>query len=160
MRPPAYLSILLLAWTCLLGQTSQAQTIFTDVTSSTIGNVTHAGPLFSDLGIGTGAAWFDFDRDGDLDLYMTNRSGGNHLWRNDGGGVFVDVAAAVGADDASHDGSGVAVADYDNDGDLDIYLANTDGDVLLKNQLTETGTATFIDVTATAFPGITTPQRG
>ena len=156
----AYVSILLLGWTCLPGETSQAQTLFTDVTVSTLGNVTHTVSALPDLRIGTGAAWFDYDRDGDLDLYMTNRVGANHFWRNDGNGVFVDVAAAVGAADASHDGSGVAVADYDNDGDLDIYLANSDGDVLLKNQLTETGTATFIDVTATAFPGITTPQRG
>jgi len=152
--------MLLLGWTFLPGRTSQAQTLFTDVTVSTLGNVTHNGAPFPDIRIGTGAAWFDYNRDGRLDLYMTNRVGGNHLWRNDDDGVFVDVAAAVGADDASHDGAGVGVADYDNDGDLDIYLANSDGDVLLKNQLTETGTATFIDVTATAFPGITTPQRG
>ncbi len=161
MRPTAaYVSILLLGWTCLPGEISQAQTLFTDVTLSTLGNVTHTESAAPDTRIGTGAAWFDYDRDGDLDLYMTNRVGANHLWRNDGGGVFIDVAAAVGAADASHDGSGVAVADYDNDGDLDIYLANGDDDVLLKNQLTETGAATFIDVTATAFPGITTPQRG
>jgi hypothetical protein len=156
----AYVSILLLGWVCLPGQTSEAQTVFTDVTLSTLGNITHTGAAIADIRIGTGAAWFDYDRDGDLDLYMTNRVGGSHLWRNDGGGVFVDVAAAVGAANASHDGSGVAVADYDNDGDLDIYLANGDDDVLLKNELTETGTATFIDVTPTAFPGITTPQRG
>jgi VCBS repeat protein len=156
----AYASILLLAWACLARQTSQAQNLFTDVTLSTLGNVTHTGSATADIRIGTGAAWFDYDRDGDLDLYMTNRVGGSHLWRNDSNGVFVDVAAAVGAANASHDGSGVAVADYDNDGDLDIYLANSDGDVLLKNQLTETGTATFIDVTATAFPDITTLQRG
>ena len=62
--------------------------------------------------------------------------------------------------DASHDGSGVSAADYDNDGDLDLYLANRDNDVLFKNQLTETGSATFLDVTAGAFPGISTPQRG
>ena len=156
----AYVSILLLGWACLPRQTSQAQTLFTDVTLSTLGNVTHAGSTTADIRIGTGAAWFDYDRDGDPDLYMTNRVGRNHLWRNDGNGVFVDVAAAVGAADASHDGAGVAVADYDNDGDLDIYLANGDDDVLLKNRLTETGTATFVDVTAAAFPGITTPQRG
>src|SRR5438093_6811200 len=95
----AYVSILLLRWSCLPGQTSQAQTLFSDVTLSTLGNVTHTGSANADLRIGTGAAWFDFDRDGDLDLYMTNRAGGSHLWRNDGGGVFVDVAADGGAAD-------------------------------------------------------------
>ncbi|MEO8438879.1 MAG: FG-GAP-like repeat-containing protein [Spartobacteria bacterium] len=154
----AYLSILLLGLTCFA---SKAQTVFTDVTFSTLGNVSHAVSAVADIPrIGTGAAWFDYDRDGDLDLYMTNRVGANHLWRNDGGGVFVDVAAALGVADASHDGSGVAASDFDNDGDLDLYLANSNDDVFLKNQLTETGTATFTDVTATAFPGITTPQRG
>jgi hypothetical protein len=157
--PAAYVSILLLGWTCLAEQASQAQTLFTDVTLSTLGNITHSATL-PGVRIGTGAAWFDYDRDGDLDLYMTNRVGANHLWRNDGDGIFVDVAAALGVADPSHDGSGVAAADFDNDGDLDLYLANGDNDVFFENQLTETGTATFTDVTATAFPGITTPQRG
>src|SRR5881227_2002302 len=101
----AYVSVLL-GWTCLTGQATQAQTLFTDVTLSTLGNVTHTESAAPDTRIGTGAAWFDYDRDGDLDLYMTNRVGANHLWRNDGGGVFVDVAAALGVADASHDGSG------------------------------------------------------
>lgn len=148
---------LLLGWTCL---SAQAQNTFTDVTLSTLGNVAHTVTTLGGIRIGTGAAWFDYDRDGDLDLYMTNRVGANHLWRNDGGGVFVDVAAALGVADASHDGAGVAAADFDNDGDLDLYLANGDQDVFYKNQLSETGVATFTDVTATAFPGISTLQRG
>lgn len=94
MRSVAYISIFLLAWSCLPGHTSQAQILFTDTTLSTLGNVTHAGGANTDIRIGTGAAWFDFDRDGDLDLYMTNRAGGNHLWRNDGGGVFVGRPAS------------------------------------------------------------------
>jgi len=157
--PTACLSVLL-GCTCLTAQPIRAQTLFTDVTLLSLGNVTHSVGNLPGVRINTGAAWFDYDRDGDLDLYMTNRAGANHLWRNDGGGVFVDVAADLGVADASHDGSGVAVADFDNDGDLDMYLANGDDDVFFKNLLTETGTATFIDVTATAFPGITTPQRG
>jgi len=157
--PTACLSVLL-GCTCLTAQPIRAQTLFTDVTLLSLGNVTHSVGNLPGVRINTGAAWFDYDRDGDLDLYMTNRVGANHLWRNDGGGVFVDVAADLGVADASHDGSGVAVADFDNDGDLDMYLANGDDDVFFKNLLTDTGTATFIDVTATAFPGITTPQRG
>ncbi|MEO5753283.1 MAG: FG-GAP-like repeat-containing protein [Chthoniobacterales bacterium] len=114
----------------------------------------------TDFRIGTGAAWFDYDRDGDLDLYMTNRVGSNRLWRNDGGGEFVEVSNSLGAADASHDGSGVTAVDYDNDGDLDLYLANSNADVLLKNQLVETGSPGFVDVTNSAFPQISTPQRG
>ena len=145
---------------CLVCPSGQTQTAFTDVTASTLGNVAHEIGTSGGIPIGTGAAWFDYDRDGDLDLYMTSRVGANHLWRNDGGGVFVDVAGPLGVADAGHDGSGVSAADFDNDGDLDLYLANGNDDVFFRNQLIETGTAIFIDVTFSAFPGITTPQRG
>lgn len=87
----------------------------------------------AEMAVGTGLAWFDYDRDGDLDLYVTQGEGPNNLFENDGTGSFTDVAALLGADDADHAGAGVAVADYDNDGWPDIYLANADADVLLKN---------------------------
>lgn len=155
-----YLGLAILGAAWMAGHAVAAPTLFTDVTLSTLGNVPHTVSSVSDIKIGTGAAWFDYDRDGDLDLYMTNRLGANRLWRNEGGGNFTEVAAAVGVTDTSHDGSGVAAADFDNDGDLDLYLANSTEDVFFKNQLAETGTATFINVTATAFPGISTLQRG
>jgi hypothetical protein len=66
------------------------------VTLSTLGNVTHNATGLAGIRIGTGAAWFDYNRDGDLDLYMTNRVGAKRLWRNDGGGAF---GAAVIAHD-------------------------------------------------------------
>ena len=106
--------------------------LFTDVSSSAGVNVTHSGSTSGDMGIGSGAAWFDYDNDGDQDLYMTNRESANHLFRNDGG-VFTDVAAAAGVADASGDGSGVAVADYNNDGCIDMYLANSFGDAFYEN---------------------------
>ncbi|GIV58266.1 MAG: hypothetical protein KatS3mg042_1179 [Rhodothermaceae bacterium] len=119
------------------------------------------------MNVGTGAAWFDYDNDGDLDLYVTQRRDANgtlpnKLFENNGNGTFTEVGAARGAQDSGNQGCGVAIADYDNDGDKDIYLANCTEDVLLQNQLIETGTPNFVDVTSTAFPGFTNvlPQRG
>ena len=117
--------------------------LFTDVTSSAGVSFLHDGASVSDMSLGTGAAWFDFDNDGDQDLYVTQRTGANKLFENNGG-TFTDVAATAGVQDASNDGSGVAVADYDNDGDKDLFLANSDNDVLFRNN----GDGTFTDVTA------------
>ena len=116
--------------------------LFTDVSATAGVNFTHDGGLVNDMGMGTGAAWFDYDMDGDQDLYVTMRAGANYLFRNDGG-VFTDVAGSAGVQDASNDGSGVAVADIDNDGDKDLFLANGDNDVLFINN----GDGTFTDMT-------------
>ena len=116
---------------------------FTDVAVSVGIDVTHDGASVADMGMGNGAAWFDYDNDGDLDLYYTMRTGANMLFRNDGGS-FTDVAASAGVADASHDGSGVAVADYNNDGCKDLYLANSDEDVFFENDCD----GTFTDITA------------
>ncbi|NKO00843.1 FG-GAP-like repeat-containing protein, partial [Weissella cibaria] len=125
--------------------TGAAGTLFTDVSIPTGVTFVHDGGIFpdADMGIGTGAAWGDFDGDGDLDLYITNRGGANALYINNGDGTFTDEAAIRGAADAAHDGAGVAAADYDNDGDLDLFLANSTEDVLLRNS----GNGIFFDVT-------------
>ncbi len=68
-----------------------------------------------------GAAWGDYDNDGDEDLYLTN-NGRNLLLRNDLVAGFKDVTAAP-VDDTS-ESLGACWADYDNDGDLDLYVAN------------------------------------
>ncbi len=68
------------------------------------------------------AAWSDIDLDGDMDLYVVNEGGPNQLFRNDGGGRFVDIT-----DDATRDvgfGMGVSFGDYDGDGQQDIYVTN------------------------------------
>ncbi len=72
---------------------------------------------------GMGAAWGDYDGDGDLDLYTTNY-GPNALFRNDGDCRFTDVteSAAVGGADAFS--AGAAWGDYDGDADLDLYVTN------------------------------------
>ncbi|NIP92310.1 MAG: hypothetical protein GWO24_02070, partial [Akkermansiaceae bacterium] len=72
------------------------------------------------------AAWDDFDRDGDPDLYVANDFGRNNLYRNDlgpAGVTFTDVAAAAGVEDISA-GMSVSWGDYDGDGLSDLYIGN------------------------------------
>lgn len=68
------------------------------------------------------AAWADYDRDGDPDLYVANDFGRNNLYRNDEG-RFTDVAAEAGVEDISA-GMSVSWGDSNNDGLLDLYVGN------------------------------------
>jgi hypothetical protein len=102
-----------------------------------------------------GLALFDYDRDGDVDLYFLNGSHHdseapsppprNRLYRNDGDWRFVDVTDTAGVGDPGY-GLGVAAADYDNDGDTDLYLNNYGPNVLYRNN----GDGRFTDVTRAA----------
>ena len=69
-----------------------------------------------------GAAWGDYDSDGDLDLYVTTFSD-NALFENQGNGVFKDVTATRRVNDERFS-TGCGWADYDRDGDLDLYVSN------------------------------------
>ncbi len=71
-------------------------------------------------GEGMGAAWGDYDGDGDLDL-VVSRYGTSILYRNDGG-LFTDVTDAAGLSDDTGFWTGVSWADFDRDGDLDLYV--------------------------------------
>ncbi len=103
--------------------------------------------------MGGGAALFDMDGDGDLDALLVQSGilgaddpGPRHrLFRNDGRGRFADATAGSGVDVAGY-GMGVATGDVDNDGDLDVYLTNLGGNVLLRND----GRGVFTNVTARA----------
>lgn len=93
-----------------------------------------------------GACWFDYDRDGDVDLFLANQSGATDaLWRNDGD-RFTDVAPALGIDRPGRprtEGSvGCAVGDYDNDGELDLFVASYGANTLYRNK----GAGSFEDV--------------
>lgn len=109
---------------------------------------------------GSGAVFFDYDNDGDLDLYLVNGADfpGTHsqvaptnmLYRNDGKGSFTDITAAAGVGDPGY-GQGCAAADYDNDGDEDLFVTNLGANVLYQNN----GDGTFTDVTTLAGVGDT-----
>ena len=104
--------------------------------------------------VSAGLALFDYDGDGDIDIYFLNgaplrgtraKAMGNALYRNDGAFKFTDVSRAAGVADEGF-GLGVAVGDYDNDGDPDLYLNNYGPNVLYRNN----GDGTFTDVSEEA----------
>ena len=86
---------------------------FTDVTKE-------AG--VGDMGYGTGCSAADFDRDGDLDLYVLNY-GPNVFYCNNGDGTFTDISQSSGLANPNWSLS-APWFDYDKDGDLDVYVAN------------------------------------
>ena len=109
--------------------------------------------------MGGGAALLDVDGDRDLDiLFVQSGAGmsapagtaaGHRLYRNRGDGTFDDVSEVSGIAAVSGYGMGVATGDYDNDGDVDVYLTNLGTNVLLQND----GQGRFIDVTRRAGVG-------
>ncbi len=112
-----------------------------------------------------GGAVGDFDRDGDQDLFVIGGSTGiDLLYWNDGNGNFTEGGAAAGVA-RSHRGSGASVADYDNDGDLDLFVTSTGtvatGMLPGQNRLyMNNGDGTFTDVTAIAGLSTNNPVNG
>ena len=105
--------------------------------------------------VSAGLALFDFDRDGDIDIYFVNGApprgtaadadASNRLYRNEGNWRFTDVTARAKVGDRGF-GLGVAVGDYDNDGDLDLFVANYLGFTYDKHvQLTSQGISIYAD---------------
>jgi hypothetical protein len=131
---------------------------FTDITAAAGIDFVHVTGAYGDKLIpetmGSGLAFFDYDNDGDPDLYLANstywpdqaegRTTSGRLYRNEGGGRFSDVTAAAGLERNLY-GFGVAVGDYDNDGWTDLYLSNLGSNLLLRNVQ-----GRFEDVTAGA----------
>ncbi|MEL6852459.1 MAG: CRTAC1 family protein, partial [Bacteroidota bacterium] len=79
--------------------------------------------IATDLGHSHGSEWADIDNDGDLDLFVTNdQAGKNRLYLNEGDGTFVVRKSQI--NDDQENSLATAMADIDNDGDLDIFVAN------------------------------------
>jgi hypothetical protein len=105
--------------------------------------------------MGGGAALFDMDGDRDLDLLLVQSGrlsappgtpSGHLLYRNRGDATFEDMSEGSGIAAVVGYGMGAATGDYDNDGDVDVYLTNLGANVLLQND----GKGRFADVTRTS----------
>ncbi len=121
---------------------------FTHVTEQAgLGGFQHVTGAFGDTWfpetMGAGAGFLDYDGDGWQDLVLVGGAAwpgrddppaqALRLYRNDGDGTFSDVTAAVGLAGLRTYGLGVAIADYDNDGDPDIFVTTLERNLLLRN---------------------------
>ena len=111
---------------------------------------------------GTGAAFFDYDGDGDFDLFLANgsrlgyaetQSLSSALFRNDGAGRFVEVTGPAGLESYGW-GQGAAVSDHDNDGDPDLFVTRYGANLFFRNR----GDGTFEETAAER--GLDDPQWG
>ncbi len=148
----------------LRGQT--AQPVFIDATKQSAIRFDHSmgDKKLSNIleATGSGCAWFDYDGDGKMDLYVVNGcylegisdskspfKGDRttcHLYHNNGDGTFTDVTEKAGVANENRYGMGCQVADYDNDGHPDLYVTSYGRNSLYHNN----GNGTFSDVTEKA----------
>ena len=95
--------------------------------------------------------WIDYDNDGDQDLFVTGFEGVNKFYKNDGDMNFTDVSSSIGFFETDLFTYGVSFADMDNDGDLDAFISNRDGEADdQRNYLYRNDEGTFIDITDSA----------
>lgn len=151
----------MLGFCCHLAGATGQWAAYTDATASAGIRFTHVsgarGNYLLPETLGAGGAFFDYDNDGRLDLYLVNSGDLENpasihrsvLYRNIGDGVFADVTDSAGVGNAGRYGMGCAVGDYDNDGDSDLYVTNYGANVLYRNDRN----GMFQDVTAQAGVG-------
>jgi hypothetical protein len=158
-----------------------ANHLFRNLGNGKFADVTNKAAV-GDPGFSTSAAWFDYDKDGNLDLFVCNyvdwsiekdqycsldgknksyctpqayKGQSSTLYRNKGNGTFENVTQRAGLSDPTSKSLGVALLDYDNDGWLDLFVANdTEPNKLYHNN----GNGTFSD---TAVPaGVAFSEAG
>jgi enediyne biosynthesis protein E4 len=165
---PAVAAVILLAAAIRLdGRAAASPVAFTDVTAQSGIKFTHNNGAFGRKylpeTLGSGCAFLDYDNDGWQDLLLINSTNfPGHpgpksypaLYHNNRNGTFTDVTRAAGLAVEMY-GFGVAAADYDNDGNVDIYITALGSNHLFRNL----GGGKFVDVTAkagVADPGFST----
>ena len=161
MNSLRFLIFMLIFQVAISSGAEQTLPVFTDVTKEAGISFKHSYGDF-DLsniveGTGAGAMFFDYDNDGWLDIYFVNGSWlktvndnrgrslrdklSNMLYRNNKNGTFSDVTEEAGVGDNSF-GFGCSAADFDNDGDLDLYVLNYGPNIFYRNN----GDGTFTDI--------------
>jgi hypothetical protein len=129
------------------GEVTVPAVAFADVTAASGVDFVHYNGAYGDKllpeTMGGGGAFFDYDGDGDADLLLVNAAAWPHrhsadrptskLYVNDGRGHFTDHTAAAGLTDVFY-GMGVAVGDYDNDGDPDLFFTAVGANHLYENR--------------------------
>jgi len=120
----------------------------------TFAEISTSGDLTVDPGYSTNASWVDIDNDGDLDLYANNEhesshnySQANQLYRNDDG-IYTRITTGEIVTDV-YNSHGMGWSDYDNDGDMDLFVCNAFGPGFQQNSLFRNdGDFSFTKITA------------
>jgi len=130
-------TFLILISASLYGQT------FTQITEGDI--VTNGASSF-------GASWGDYNNDGFIDLFVANRVGNNFLFKNNSDGTFTKIITGDIVNDGGVSLSG-SWGDYDNDGDLDLFVANG-FDIIVENNFLyrNNGDESFTKITVGPLP--------
>ncbi len=156
-RSAATLFIMLFAQANLDGASGQTPTTGKRVSRSPRCTRVKTGSIATDRASTGGVSWVDYDDDGDVDLFVTNgydvsaeeaTPQKNKLYKNNGDGTFTSITTGpLVTDDGFSSGS--TWGDYDNDGDLDVFVSNQRGqeNFLYSNN----GDATFQRVTGAPF---------
>ena len=114
------------------GLPAARDTFYLSNADGTFRRATRAAGMDALPSYGMGAAWCDYDNDGDSDLYVANDSMANFLFRNRGDGTFEErglvAAVAFNEDGQAQAGMGIAFGDYDRDGRFDVYVTNFSAD--------------------------------
>jgi hypothetical protein len=130
---------------------------FERMTSATVGSIA------SDTGQATAGVWSDYDDDGDLDLLVTNFNLKHAFYRNNGDGTFTRLFADdIGdLDDAvsSKENGGASWADFDNDGDLDVFVTRGGAGSLRDDALYVNGNGSFTKATQDSIGPLISDQQ-
>ncbi len=111
-----------------------------------------AGNIVTDVASSWSGSWGDYDNDGDLDLFVANWGQNDFLYRNDRNGAFTKITSGILVNDGGFSACS-GWGDYDNDGDLDLYVTNAYGPGQLRNFLYRN---LLMDSDTLAFEKITT----